>query len=273
MKNWLLLQVYFYSAYMTLPAPKITIITPTFNVGQTIDGTLQTIASQTWRNLEHLIIDGASTDDTVERVMRFRENFPHILLFSEPDEGIYHAMNKGLERCTGDWICFLGAGDGLYHDCILEELVNVGFFRSEQIVYGDVLIRGEAGWARDGQVYDGPFDLQKLFKRNICHQGIFYPRSTVHTIGFYNPVYKVTADWDYNVHCRALYPFTYAGRIISFFTAGGRSAGADDHSFYKDMPEKVIEYFQLDPNDEAHRQPDSPFYLPVKRYREKYSGK
>ena len=120
--------------------------------------------------------------------------------------------------------------------------------------------------AKDGTVYDGPFTLEKLLQKNICHQAVFYPASVKTKIGHYSLKYPVTADWDYNLHCYSRYRFTYVDRIMTIFRTGGKSSGEDLFSFYREMPEKVIEYFNLDPADPTLLQINSPFYAIFKRY-------
>ena len=89
---------------------KISIITVTYNAEATIGRTMESVAQQTHPDVEHLIIDGASTDRTLDIARRY----PHAIISSEPDKGLYDAMNKGLKKATGDYLCFLNAGDKLH---------------------------------------------------------------------------------------------------------------------------------------------------------------
>ena len=89
---------------------KFSIITVTYNAESTLERTLQSVAQQTYPHVEHLIIDGASKDKTLEIARRY----PHAIVHSEPDKGLYDAMNKGLRLATGDYLCFLNAGDTLH---------------------------------------------------------------------------------------------------------------------------------------------------------------
>ena len=198
--------------------PKITIITPTLNTGQYIETALKSVTDQTYNNIEHIIVDGASTDSTLKIVRGYQKTHKNVRLISETDSGIYFAMNKGMDLCTGDWIYFMGADDSFYNENVLTELFNLGFFNEEQIVYGNVIIQGDASWAKNNSVYDGLFTLDKLFRSNICHQSIFYPKSVISRIGYYETKYKITSDWDYNVRCWARYKFTYTEKVIAYFT-------------------------------------------------------
>jgi glycosyltransferase involved in cell wall biosynthesis len=246
--------------------PLISIITPTYNAASTVEKCLLSTINQSYKVIEHIFVDNHSEDATTSIIRDYQKRYNHIRLLSEKDSGLYDAVNKGMNLCTGDWLYVLGADDEFYNDDVLMELYEQGRFDEEQIVYGDVLIRGETVWAKNNSVYDGLFTLEKLFRKNICHQSIFYPHSVIQQVGYYSEKYAVTADWDYNVRCFVKYKFSYVNKIIALFTGGGKSSGGDA-SFFDDLPEKVIQYFQLDPEDITFQDPESPFYYPVSRFR------
>ncbi len=251
-----------------MSCPKITIITPVLNKELVIEKVIRSVAGQSYQPLEHIIINGASTDSTADTVQDFQVRYPHIRLLSEPDRGVYHAMNKGIDLCTGEWLIFMGAEDEFYDEQVLTDIHSRGLMQQEHIVYGNVIINGDNPWSKDATIYDGPFDLEKLFKRNICHQSILYPVNVVREIGYYNEAYTVTADWDYNIRCFARYPFTYIDKVISFFQSGGTSSQGGDQAFFDDLPVNVIRYFNLDPANRLYDDFNSPFYGPVSRYRD-----
>ena len=253
--------------------PLISIITPTLNAADTIEATIHSVLQQKYIKIEHIFIDGKSSDNTVKIIEQFKKQYARCSIISEKDNGIYNAMNKGLLHFAGDWIYFLGSGDVFHNAYVLEEIFIEGLLNHEQVVYGNVLIQGEVSWAADGTVYDGPFNLQKLLKKNICHQAILYPRSIVSRIGSFNEKYPVTGDWDFNMHCFSVYPFKYTNKVVAVFQGGGRSSAQDEPSFYNDMPEKVIEYFHVDPLSANNYNLDSPFYEIMARYRDEVSNK
>ena len=99
---------------------KVSVITPCFNSGKTIRKTLESVLNQTYQNFEYIIVDGKSTDNTANII---KENKAHISQWvSEPDTGIYNAMNKAVKMATGDYCLFLNAGDELYSTTTIEEL-------------------------------------------------------------------------------------------------------------------------------------------------------
>lgn len=249
--------------------PKISIITPTHQAGDTIETALQSVSGQTYRNIEHIIIDCASQDETLPVIRRYQTLYPNIRLLTEKDEGIYDAMNKGLDLCTGEWIYFMGADDTFYNENTLTDLWENGLFQEERIIYGNVIIKGDAPWAKNNSIYDGPFTLDKLFRWNICHQSVFYPRSVIRLVGYFETRYKITADWDYNIRCWAKYKFTYTDKIIAFFTTGGKSSEGSDAAFHLDFTDNMIKYFQLDVLDPHLNGAASPFYYVMALHREK----
>ena len=169
--------------------PKISIITPTLNVEATVKQAILSVANQTYREVEHLIIDGKSTDNTVSIIRNLQKKHKHIRLIQEKDTGIYNAMNKGLDLYKGDWVYFLGADDELYDEDVLSDLYAKGAFTQKKVFYGNVSIKGNTSWAKDKTIYDGQFDLKKILTKNICHQAIFYPKHIVKEIGYYNEKY------------------------------------------------------------------------------------
>src|SRR4051812_38325165 len=139
--------------------PRISVITAVLNGAQTLRECLESVARQEYANLENLVIDGGSTDGTLEIVRAF----PAVRWQSEPDLGTYDAMNKGIGLATGDFLLFLGADDQLLAD--LAQIAS-RLHGPRTIYYGD------AFWPRRGRRYDGEFGAAKLALRNICQQAI-----------------------------------------------------------------------------------------------------
>ena len=104
---------------------KISIITVTYNAASVLKRTLDSVKAQSWQQIEHLIIDGASKDETVSMAETYKAQCPYeVVILSEPDKGLYDAMNKGLRLATGDYLVFLNAGDTLHAADTLETIVN-----------------------------------------------------------------------------------------------------------------------------------------------------
>ena len=223
-------------------APFLSIIVPTFNSEVTIKKCLDSIISQSFSDFEVLIIDGISKDNTLSIVNKF--NDPRIKIISESDKGIYDAMNKGITLGRGDWLYFLGSDDELYEREVLQKVyLFVERKRNYKIFYGNVLVCGDAGWAKDGTIYDGSFSFSKLLNKNICHQSVFYKNCVFKKIGFYDIKYKINADWDFNLRCIAKYKFQYINFIVAIFTAGGYGQTKTDNLFFNNYWNILCQYF------------------------------
>jgi glycosyltransferase involved in cell wall biosynthesis len=226
--------------------PKLSIIVPTFNSVDRIERCLDSIASQSFNGYEVVIQDGASSDGTVEQVRRFREGHSslEVRAVSERDNGHYDAMNRGMRRARGEWIYFLGSDDELHGDGVLEAMMQACDAADHDVVYGNVRVVGDANWAKNGDIYDGPFSLEKLLRKNICHQAIFYRSRLLRTIGEFNLNYRICADWDINLRSWAKTKFEYVDVVVANFYAGGISVGSDEQ-FNKDVASNVMRYLHL----------------------------
>lgn len=157
---------------------KFTIITCTYNAAEVIKPTLDSILNQTWVPVEHLIIDGASKDDTVKVAEAYRqrsleeETEHEVRIISEPDRGLYDAMNKGLRLATGDYVVFLNAGDSLPDDTTLEKISNDVNERSDgklpAVLYGDTNIVDDKGIVLHPRRLAPPDNLNWRSFRMVC---------------------------------------------------------------------------------------------------------
>lgn len=227
--------------------PRLSIIIPTFNSREKIESCLQSVGAQTFCDYEVLIQDGGSSDDTLEKAARFRggDGTAELKITAEKDKGPYDAMNKAVRRASGEWLYFLGSDDELHDRGVLTAVFERAEFAKADVVYGSVKIVGDVSWAKDGSTYDGPFELEKLLSKNICHQAIFYRSEFHRSVGEYNTDYAVCADWDFNMRCWSRRPFTYADAIIAKFSAGGISTRQLDDRFGTDFVSNVVRHFDL----------------------------
>lgn len=214
-----------------MKAPFFSIVIATFNAEQTLEKTLRCIISQRFKDFELLIIDGRSTDQTMNIVSQFSAGDRRIKVLSEPDAGVYDALNKGVRLADGQWLYFLGADDFLYSDDVLEKLQTTMKDTDASIVYGNVW------YEHYGKLYDGKFSISKLLTRNICHQAVFYNSRVFAEIGAYNLLYKTEADYDFNLRCwLSGVPTQFVPVTIAFYTAGGLSGSSRDSALVNDYP-------------------------------------
>jgi glycosyltransferase involved in cell wall biosynthesis len=225
--------------------PKLSIIIPTFNSGNTIAACLESIRRQTFSDYEVLVQDGLSKDDTASLTSHFANAHPqmNIRMVREQDQGVYDAMNRAMERATGEWLYFLGSDDELYDEKSLGTMLGSGDIQKADVLYGNVKMVRPGQDPQDAAVYDGPFDLKKLLHKNICHQAILYRREFMRRIGPYNIRYRLFADWDYNLHCWSQTQFRFVDVIVAVFRLGGLSGSGGDAEFSAEIGRNVMEYF------------------------------
>ena len=159
--------------------PQITIITICYNAATTISRTLRSVTAQTYPHIQYLVIDGASKDNTLELV---RDLAPQAEVYSEPDKGIYDAMNKGLDRATGDYVWYVNAGDALASPTTVEELVRATCSGSSlpDVLYGDTRLIDAQDQDLGLRRLRPPHELNwKSFRSGmlVCHQAFVAKRS------------------------------------------------------------------------------------------------
>lgn len=178
--------------------PLITIITVTFNAGKVIERTLSSLRHQSYQDFEHIIIDGDSKDDTL-RIIKGKGS-PQTKVYSEPDKGLYDAMNKGLKKAKGKYILYLNAGDAFHNHDSLADYVSYAL-KDANIIYGDTDIVDPTGLKISGRHLSVPKKLTKESFSNgmlICHQAFMVKKSLAPN---YNLNYKFSADFDWCIRC------------------------------------------------------------------------
>lgn len=218
-----------------------SIIIPTYNAGKTLKRCLGSILQQTETDLEIIIQDGGSTDDTRQIAAGFDTD--RIRLSIESDNGIYDAMNKAIERSTGTWSLFLGSDDYLGGPHALADMRKELTHTTARLVYGDVKMVGDTPWAKDGTIYRGETTVYELMLHNYSHQATFYHRCIFDDGHRYQTQYRVCADYDFNLFCTAKYGVQYAPIVVSAFVSGGMSSVETDVEFAKDKWTNTIRYF------------------------------
>lgn len=176
--------------------PKFSIITVTYNAGAVIEETLQSVITQTYKNVEYILVDGGSTDRTLDVINRYRDHIAQVV--SEPDRGLYDAMNKGMRLATGDYLCFLNAGDELHEDDTLQLMVHsITGSVLPDVLYGETAIVDAAGHFLRMRRFSAPEHLTwKSFRKGmlVCHQAFFVRRELAEP---YDLHYRFSADFDW----------------------------------------------------------------------------
>lgn len=206
---------------------KISIITVVYNAIDSLEETILSVINQNFDDFEFIIIDGGSTDGTLDIIKKHQDQIT--LWISEPDSGIYDAMNKGICKAKGDFIYFLGGDDLLYSESVLEK-ISSRLKDNKKVYYGNVHFK------KRNIIYDGKFNALKIVTRNISHQSIFYPKHIFKNY-IYDTKYKIFADYELNLklYGNSSYSFEYIPLTIALFNDKGISgSNALDINFEND---------------------------------------
>ncbi len=178
------------------PTPKFSVITVCYNAEATLEDTIQSVISQTYHHVEYIIVDGASKDRTMDIVNRYRDRIAVVV--SEPDQGLYDAMNKGIRLATGDYLCFLNAGDSFHEDDTLQQMVHsIHTLQLPDVLYGETeLVDHEGHFLRMRRLQAPEHLTWKSFRQGmlVCHQAFFARRDLVMP---YDLRYRFSADFDW----------------------------------------------------------------------------
>ncbi|MBD5256332.1 MAG: glycosyltransferase [Bacteroides sp.] len=191
-----------------MPNPKISVVTVCYNAADTIEETMLSVLNQTYDNVEYIIIDGGSTDGTVEIIKKYADRLDYWV--SEPDKGIYDAMNKGIDAATGEYINFMNAGDKFYSDNTIEKILFNG-----DIIYGNAVFK-----YKNFTLLYKPRPLSSFENCfPIYHQATFV-KTKILRLNPFSLKYKSSSDYDllYRLY-KNKHNFNYIDEIICLFDA------------------------------------------------------
>ena len=212
----------------------VSIIIVTYNAEKYVQQCIDSITAQRFQNFELIIFDGASNDRTINII---RENENYITYWqSEPDNGIYEAMNNALKRASGDWFYFLGIDD---------KLLPTFSDLAEKLSQKNTIYTGNCITDKN-EILDGNFSAYRLTKMNISHQAIFYPKAVFKKY-HYQLQYSVYADYVLNLQCWGDNYFSkkYFPISIAIYHTGGFSSFIEDELFKKDKAILIKKYLGL----------------------------
>jgi glycosyltransferase involved in cell wall biosynthesis len=222
-----------------LPSLKISIITVSLNSSSFIEKAIKSLRSQTYPNVEHIVIDGGSTDGTLDIIKKYIDSIEYYI--SEPDSGIYNAMNKGISASTGDIVFFLNSDDYFADDRVLEDVASV-FQKNPDIdiVFGNQIFDYEKKMLIKKQSFE--VTRKQLARMTIQHQTLFARKIVFQLTGGFLEEYEVVADYDWilNVFLEHKCRFQYLDREISVMSTQGKSWSTN---FEKERIEVMKKYF------------------------------
>jgi len=168
---------------------KVSIIVPVYNNEKYIESCLESIICQTYDNFELIVIDGASTDKTNELIEKYKDNIDCFV--SEKDNGIYDAMNKGIELSDGNWLLFMGSDDRLYGGSVLHDIFYDLNNNDDRIIFGNIVYD-------NNEKFISSLDWKVLFRNTLHHQSAFYNKNVFQDRRF-NPNHTILADYEINL--------------------------------------------------------------------------
>lgn len=172
---------------------KISVVTVCYNVVGSIEETMLSVLNQTYDNVEYIVIDGGSTDGTVDIVRKYSDRLAYWV--SEPDKGIYDAMNKGIAAATGDYINFMNAGDSFTDNDVIKQVVEQ-IPNDADVVYGDVI-----QMYRGKMLYLRPADLSKIYEyQPFCHQSTLVKTRLMQKMRF-DTSFRILGDYNFFYQC------------------------------------------------------------------------
>ncbi len=175
---------------------KVSIITITYNSEKTLDDTIKSVLSQTYENIEYIIVDGASSDRTIEIIKKYENEISKFI--SEADNGIYDAMNKGLELATGDIVGILNSDDVYFDNKVIEKVVNQFKDKNTDSVYGDLIYVNSEDISKKVRYWKSQAFNEWLFKKgwHPAHPTFFVKKEIYDRYGSFNIDFKIAADYE-----------------------------------------------------------------------------
>lgn len=200
-------------------AYKVSIITVSYNSVKTIEQTIQSVLKQTYKNIEYIIIDGASTDGTQQIIKKYADKISYYI--SEKDDGLYYAMNKGIQKATGDFVGIINSDDW-YAETAVENAVTCFEQSDAEVVYGvTISVEGNGTrWKRKR------YPLETMWHQMpFVHPSVFVKKDVYCRCGEFNTNYKVASDYDFFLRCYSEnVRFAYCEKVVAYFRTGGTSS-------------------------------------------------
>lgn len=222
----------------TADIPRVSVITALYNNPISIERCINSILSQTYTNIEHIIIDGGSDESTLEIIRRYAENIDYIV--SEPDKGIYDAMNKGIRAAQGDYVCLLNSDDA-YDVTHIAKLVEATAGSSSQVIYTNFKVDGKKVLSSN-EIGQGIY----LGNLNCNHATFLVPKQVYNAVGLYDLRYNIISDIDWIKRAFELgIKFKKIEEYTFNFYSGGASSGVSQ--LWKErMHREISEFYQIE---------------------------
>jgi glycosyltransferase involved in cell wall biosynthesis len=216
--------------------PKLSIITINYNNLEGLKRTVESVVNQTWQEFEYIIIDGGSTDGSAAFIASCSDTIDYWV--SEPDNGIYNALNKGIQKATGEYLLFLNSGDHIYSAAVLEN--NVHHLVNYDIIAFDIHFLGPE-YDKIGKHLD-ELSFSFLFEDTFAHQAVFIKSTLFTIIGLYDETLEIVADWKFFIHAFVFHKSSYKAihEVLSTYNLEGISCSPRGIVLRKKEREEVL---------------------------------
>lgn len=209
---------------------KLSIITINYNNLEGLKRTYDSVVSQTCHDYEWIIIDGGSTDGSKEFIEEHQDKFAYWC--SEPDKGIYNAMNKGIVKATGEYMQFLNSGDNLVDDKVIEEFLALDW--NEDVISGDIMIDGDnMKICRNPE--DKVLDFDYMYRSSIYHPSSYIKKELFEKYGLYDETLRIVSDWKFFIKILINHNCSYKHweRVVANFNTDGICSTAENHQLHQ----------------------------------------
>lgn len=220
---------------------KISIITINYNDKSGLDKTIKSVAGQTFRDFEFIVIDGGSTDGSAALIEQNRDKISYWI--SEKDSGVFNAMNKGIKAATGDFVIFMNGGDCFYNTSVLEEIMPQ-LTAEFDIYYGDNYKVSPK--SKRLKTYPEKLNFSFFYTSAINHQSAFIRKSLFEENFYYNEEFKIASDWEFFAYtiCYKNVPYKYLKKTIAEYDFTGISSNPKfSELFQKEKLQSIQNYF------------------------------
>lgn len=228
---------------------KFSIITVNFNDKQGLQKTIESVIIQGFKDFEFIIVDGNSSDGSKEILEEYANRITKFV--SESDKGIYHAMNKGINMATGEYVLFLNSGDSLIDTDVLQKLDNE-INGNIDLYYGDILFQESTRTRMITSPEKLSFDF--FFTENLPHQASFIRRELFSKIFYYNEGFRIVSDWEFLIYsvCKANISYKHLPILVSLYDGTGISSDSNNYKMmYAERAIVIDKYFPAFKDDYA----------------------
>lgn len=220
---------------------KLSIITINYNNLEGLKRTYESVVEQTCQDFEWIIIDGGSTDGSKEFIEEHQEHFAYWC--SEPDKGIYNAMNKGIMKATGEYLQFLNSGDNLVDNKVVEEFLALGW--NEDVVSGDIILDGDDNERRNNPDEE-ELDLDSLRYGTVTHPASYIKKDLFLKYGMYDEALRIVSDWKFFLEVLIIQGCSYKhwSRVVANFNTDGICSSPENDAIHKEERKKVLNQYR-----------------------------